>query len=117
MLLPTAEDLIAADPEKYFNTATWNYEFDPAARKDYLDNFSTPEGIHGVRSDIDSKDWYREALMLKIILFIQSCEDYRAAATIDLEHDRADRKAGNKIKVEKLRGISKASIMITKKQC
>jgi haloacetate dehalogenase len=25
------------------------------------------------------------------------CEDYRAAATIDLEHDRADRDAGKKI--------------------
>lgn len=27
-----------------------------------------------------------------------SCEDYRAAATIDLEHDRADREAGRKIR-------------------
>ena len=27
-----------------------------------------------------------------------SCEDYRAAATIDLEHDRADREAGRKVK-------------------
>jgi haloacetate dehalogenase len=26
-----------------------------------------------------------------------SCEDYRAAATIDLEHDRVDRKAGRKV--------------------
>lgn len=26
-----------------------------------------------------------------------SCEDYRAAATIDLEHDRADREAGRKV--------------------
>lgn len=25
------------------------------------------------------------------------CEEYRASATIDLEHDRADRKAGNKL--------------------
>ncbi|TAG69624.1 MAG: alpha/beta hydrolase, partial [Burkholderiales bacterium] len=25
------------------------------------------------------------------------CEDYRAAATIDLEHDRADREAGRKV--------------------
>jgi haloacetate dehalogenase len=28
-----------------------------------------------------------------------SCEDYRAAATIDLEHDRADREAGRKVRV------------------
>ena len=27
-----------------------------------------------------------------------SCEDYRAAASIDLEHDRADREAGRKVK-------------------
>jgi haloacetate dehalogenase len=27
-----------------------------------------------------------------------SCEDYRAAATIDLEHDRADRDAGRKVR-------------------
>ncbi len=27
-----------------------------------------------------------------------SCEDYRAAATIDLEHDRADREAGRRVK-------------------
>jgi haloacetate dehalogenase len=33
----------------------------------------------------------------------QSCEDYRAAATIDLEHDREDRSKGNKVQVEKLR--------------
>jgi haloacetate dehalogenase len=26
-----------------------------------------------------------------------SCEDYRAAATTDLEHDRADREAGRKL--------------------
>jgi len=27
------------------------------------------------------------------------CEDYRAAATIDLEHDRADRDAGKRVSV------------------
>jgi haloacetate dehalogenase len=27
-----------------------------------------------------------------------SCEDYRASAAIDLEHDRADREAGRKVK-------------------
>lgn len=47
-LLPTAEALIGADPETYFKTATWNYEFDPVARKDYFTSFSSPEGIHGV---------------------------------------------------------------------
>jgi len=27
------------------------------------------------------------------------CEDYRAAATIDLEHDRADREAGRRLEM------------------
>jgi haloacetate dehalogenase len=27
-----------------------------------------------------------------------SCEDYRAAASIDLEHDRADREAGRRVR-------------------
>lgn len=33
----------------------------------------------------------------------QTCEDYRASATIDLDHDRADRSAGKKLSVAKLR--------------
>ena len=36
-------------------------------------------------------------------IFPQSCEDYRAAASIDLEHDRADRAAGKKLTVPELR--------------
>lgn len=31
-----------------------------------------------------------------------SCEDYRASASIDLEHDRADREQGRKIKCDML---------------
>lgn len=33
----------------------------------------------------------------------QCCEDYRAAATIDLEHDREDRKNGHRLSVPKIR--------------
>ena len=43
------------------------------AMEEYLRCFSNPETIHA------------------------TCEDYRAAATIDLEHDEADAKAGSKI--------------------
>ena len=35
----------------------------------------------------------------------QACEDYRASATIDLEHDRADLESGNKIQIPHLKVI------------
>jgi haloacetate dehalogenase len=51
--------------------------FDQRALNEYVRCF-TPKTIHG------------------------SCEDYRAAATIDLEHDDADQQAGRKINVPTL---------------
>lgn len=42
----------------------------------------------------------------------QSCEDYRAAATIDLEHDRHDRSNGKRLQLEKLRVLWGAKGMI-----
>ncbi|MDX1512355.1 MAG: alpha/beta hydrolase [Gammaproteobacteria bacterium] len=47
---------------------------EPEARADYLRCLSDPEMIHA------------------------TCEDYRAAATIDLEHDEADFRAGNRVR-------------------
>ena len=38
-----------------------------------------------------------------------SCEDYRAAAVIDLEHDRADREAGRKIALPAARALGRAT--------
>lgn len=35
----------------------------------------------------------------------QACEDYRASATIDLEHDRADLESGHKIQIPHLKVI------------
>jgi haloacetate dehalogenase len=35
----------------------------------------------------------------------QACEDYRASATIDLEHDRADLLSGHKISIPHLKVI------------
>jgi len=70
------ERMIGANPE-YFLTeklARWSgakATFAPEAVKEYLRCFSDPDTIRA------------------------SCEDYRAAATIDLEHDEADR--GRKI--------------------
>ena len=65
------ERLIGADPEYYLmrKLGHWGRDmeaFSPAARADYLRCFSDPATIHA------------------------SCEDYRAAAGIDLEHDEAD---------------------------
>jgi haloacetate dehalogenase len=44
----------------------------------------------------------------------QTCEDYRASATIDLEHDRNDRNEGRKISVPALRILWGANGMIPK---
>lgn len=65
------EHLIGADPDFYLNDklnrwSTYPERFDANIVKDYLRCFRKPETIHS------------------------SCEDYRAAASIDLEHDKAD---------------------------
>jgi haloacetate dehalogenase len=74
---PFPETLIGADPGFYLRKKTGTGSaglapFAPPAWAEYERCF-TPEAIHA------------------------SCEDYRAAASIDLEHDRADREAGRRI--------------------
>jgi haloacetate dehalogenase len=74
---PFPETLIGADPAFYLKKKMGSGSaglapFAPAAWAEYGRCF-TPEAIHA------------------------SCEDYRAAATIDLEHDRADREAGLRV--------------------
>ncbi|MEK9969322.1 MAG: alpha/beta hydrolase [Ferrovibrio sp.] len=74
---PMPEKMIGADPEFYFRkkTGQWSgagHAFDPEAMKEYLRCFQG-ETIH------------------------TTCEDYRAAASIDLVHDRADRDAGKRV--------------------
>ncbi len=68
---PLPERLIGADPLFYLRTklTVWGSSesvFDPRAMAEYERCFNDPAAIHAM------------------------CEDYRAAATIDLEHDRAD---------------------------
>lgn len=53
-------------------------KFEQAAVREYIRCFAEPAAIHA------------------------SCEDYRAAGTIDLVHDRADRSAGRKLKMPML---------------
>lgn len=67
---PLPERLIGADPKAFLDwqfSRFGNAGFDPAARAEYDRCFSDPRTIHA------------------------TCEDYRAAASIDLAHDEADR--------------------------
>jgi haloacetate dehalogenase len=75
---PFPETLIGAAPEAWFRAHTSRepkppHFFHPEALADYLQAVHDPEMIRGM------------------------CEDYRAAAGLDLEHDRASRAAGRKI--------------------
>lgn len=75
---PMPETLIAANPQFYLRNklSGWGSAgtapFDPRALAEYERCF-TPAAVHAM------------------------CEDYRAAASIDLEHDRADLQAGKRI--------------------
>jgi len=75
---PFPETLINADPQFYLTKLMGNRPaglapFSPAVMQEYLRCISDPAAVHGM------------------------CEDYRAAASIDLLHDRADREAGRMI--------------------
>ena len=70
---PLPEQIIGKDPEafwklKCFNQTSGDNPFTKEALAEYLDAFKNPETIHS------------------------SCEDYRAAASIDIEHDNEDQK-------------------------
>ena len=75
---PLPETMIAADPEFFIEKMMGN-------RHAGLSAF-TPEALAE----------YRRCIRLPGIAH-SICEDYRAAVTIDLEHDRADRDAGRKV--------------------
>lgn len=75
---PMPERLIEADPEAYIREVMGRRSaglkpFDPRALAHYIRAAGLPGSAHGI------------------------CEDYRAAAGIDLEHDRADIQAGRKL--------------------
>ena len=81
---PLPERMIGGDPTFYLHWtlggwgATGLSHIEPAALAEYERCFCQPEAIHA------------------------ACEDYRAAAGIDLEHDRASRAAGHKIACDTL---------------
>lgn len=77
---PMPENLIRTNPTEWLEhtIASWSRAknlnlFNPLALRSYSDSFNDPSRIHA------------------------ACEDYRAGATIDLEHDKADRLAGKTI--------------------
>jgi len=77
---PLPERMIGADPDAYLRTKIGGWGsagtsfFDPRALDEYLRCYRDPATIHA------------------------SCEDYRASASIDLEHDAADRAAGARLR-------------------
>ena len=81
---PHPERMIGADPAHYlrWKLGGWGSDgrdfYEPEAMAEYLRCFSRPEAIHG------------------------ACEDYRASAGIDLQHDRQSRAAGLKVACEML---------------
>ncbi|MBY4897759.1 alpha/beta fold hydrolase [Cupriavidus sp. AU9028] len=75
---PLPERLIETDPAAYLRDVMGRRSaglspFDPRAFAEYVRCLSLPGAAHGM------------------------CEDYRAAAGIDLEHDRADREQGRRL--------------------
>lgn len=80
---PFPETLLSAHPEEYLKHTIGGRSaglkpFTPEAYAEYLRCLRDPATIHGI------------------------CEDYRASASIDLEHERYDLAAGNKIRCEML---------------
>ena len=77
--VPFPETLIGADPDFFYETCLVGWgaaklaDFDAAQLAEYRRTWRDPAAIHG------------------------SCADYRAAATIDLEHDLADADAGRTV--------------------
>lgn len=81
---PLPERMIGADAKTYLHAKLGGWGstglgyIEPQALSEYERCFCTPEAIHG------------------------ACEDYRASAGIDLEHDRASRAQGQKIACDTL---------------
>ena len=70
---PLPESYLLGAPEAVFGNPFGQGSFGADILEQYAATFRDPVRVHGI------------------------CEEYRAAATIDVEHDKADRDAGNKI--------------------
>jgi haloacetate dehalogenase len=70
---PLPESYLLGAPKAAFDNPFGHGSFGPEILEDYLSTYRDPARVHGI------------------------CEEYRAAATIDVEHDRADKEASKRI--------------------
>jgi haloacetate dehalogenase len=70
---PLPEKYLLGAPEAVFHNPFGQGSFGPEILEEYVSTYHDPARAHGI------------------------CEEYRAAATIDVEHDRADKEAGRRI--------------------
>ena len=70
---PLPESYLLGAPTAVFENAFGHGSFGPAVLDEYVSTYRDPARVHGI------------------------CEEYRAAATIDVEHDRADKDTGTRI--------------------
>jgi haloacetate dehalogenase len=70
---PLPESYLLGAPEASFHNPFGQGSFGPEVLEEYVSTYRDPARVHGI------------------------CEEYRAAATIDVEHDRADKEAGRQI--------------------
>jgi len=70
---PLPESYLLGAPEAVFHNPFGQGSFGGDILDEYVSTYRDPARVHGI------------------------CEEYRAAATIDVEHDRADREAGKRI--------------------
>ncbi len=72
-LEPLPERYLLGAPEAVFGNPFGHGSFGPEILEEYVSTYRDPVRVHGI------------------------CEEYRAAATIDVDHDQADTDAGNQI--------------------
>jgi haloacetate dehalogenase len=70
---PLPESYLLGAPEAVFHNPFGQGSFGPEILEQYVSTYRDPARVHGI------------------------CEEYRAAATIDVEHDRADKEASRRI--------------------
>jgi len=70
---PLPESYLLGAPRAVFDNPFGHGSFGPEILEEYVSNYRDPARVHGI------------------------CEEYRAAATIDVEHDRADKEASRRI--------------------
>ena len=70
---PLPESYLLGAPKAVFDNPFGHGSFGPAILEEYVSTYRNPARVHGI------------------------CEEYRAAATIDVEHDRADKEASTRI--------------------